>query len=259
MSSGVARALVTGGSKGLGAAVAGRLAERGYRVTVVARNEEQLRAVVAALPGEGHQFMVLDLATSAGANALVERIESESWDVLVNNAGSTRFGPLKSLGDSELDGILRLNLVTPARASGAFARGARAGAVLVNVTSIVGVVPVPGNSPYSASKAGLQALTECLWYELHESGVRVLDFRPVSIRTDFHESAGQKRMATGLMVDPAVAAAALVRSIEGRDDFVQGHGLASMVMELARRMLPRRSLIRLMGRRGRRAGYLEGP
>lgn len=252
------KALVTGASQGLGAAVARRLAERGYRVTAVSRDPAKLGELVSGLHGGGHESLALDLSTHTGMDALTEKVRGEPFDVLVNNAGATRFGVLTQLGEEEIQGLLRLNLVAPALTSWAFARAARRGAILVNVTSIVGVVPVPGNALYSASKAGLQALTECLWYELQESGIRVLDFRPVSLRTGFHEKAGQGTMASGLMVDPDRAALTLVDSIEGRSDFVRGYGLTALAMELARRLLPRRWLLRLMGRRARRAGYFEG-
>jgi short-subunit dehydrogenase len=175
----------------------------------------------------------------------------------VNNAGASRFGSLTALSPDEVRRLIQLDLVTPALLSQAFLRSAAPGATLVNVTSIVGTIGVPGNATYSAAKAGLQTLTECLWAEAERRGVRVLDFRPVSLGTGFHQAAGGGSLAApGMQVASERAARDLVQAIEGRWSFVYAYGRGARVLELMRRLLPKRWLVRLMARRSRRAGYL---
>jgi short-subunit dehydrogenase len=250
MSASSKTALVTGGSTGLGYHVAQRLAERGYQVTIIGRDSEKLAASVEQLPGAQHRWIALDLSNRGEMQELVLLIERQSFDVLVNNAGATRFGSLADLDADVLERHLWLNFMTPACLSRAFLGTAKSGCVLVNITSIVGTVPVPGNALYCAAKAGMQALTECLWYEMKSKQVRVIDFRPVSLRTDFHRSAGGGSMSSPSMaVEPQIAARDLVDAIENRVEFVYSYGAAAVLLDWTRRLLPRRLLIQIMGRK----------
>ena len=249
------RALVTGGSTGLGAAIARGLAERGYHVTIVSRDPQKLDDVLEQIPGTDHRRVTLDLSVPAGAEVLCHLLREERFDLLVNNAGAARFGALTALDADTVRRHLQLNLVTPALASRTFLAGAPPGACLVNVTSIVGTLPLPGNAVYSAARAGLQALTACLSYEARKE-VRVLDFRPVGLQTDFHRSAGGESMGVRMAAEPTDAARDLINAIERRRTFVYTYGPLAKVLECAKRLLPGRWLIRIMGRKARRAGYL---
>ncbi len=252
------RVLITGGSRGLGLEVARLLAADGYVVTLVARDADSLAAVVRSLPGDGHRSWVVDLSQPGPTRELLNRLADEPFDLLINNAGASRFGALTELSPQAVEELLYLNLTAPALLSYQFVRLSRPGATLVNVTSIVGTVPVPGNSLYCAAKSGLQTLSECLWFEARAKGVRVLDFRPVSLKTDFHRLAGSASMAgAGLAVDPAVAARDLVRAIAGGRDFVYAHGTVARLLGIVNRLLPRRFVIRRLGQKSTRAGYLS--
>lgn len=248
-------ALVTGGSEGLGFCVARLLSERGYRVTIVARGTLKLRVAASHLSGTDHHHLALDLATRAGAEQLVRLVEEKTFNVLVNNAGASRFGAVTAFDSDAVERTLQLNLETPALLGWAFVRSAQPGSVLVNVTSIVGTVPVPGNSLYCAAKAGLQVLTECQWYEARKKGVRVLDFRPAGLKTSFHRVAGGSSMSGGMAVTAEVAGQDLVKAIEGSRDFVYIYGVFAKALEWMRRLLPKRFMIIVTGRKSERAGY----
>ena len=254
-----AGALITGGSRGLGLEVARLLAREGYRLTILGRDSEHLESAVRSFSGERHRGWKLDLSQPSDTRELLRRLGDESFDLLINNAGAARFGPLEALPPDVIEGLIWLNFTAPTLVCCAFLRNCRPGATLVNVTSIVGTVPMPGNSVYSSAKAGLRTLSECLWFEARAKGVRVLEFRPISLKTDFHRRAGGESMAAGGMaLDPAAAAQDLVRALAGRRDFVvMSPGLPARILGAMNRLLPRSILVRLMGKRSLRSGYLS--
>lgn len=225
---------------------------------LVGRRKERLEEAIRGLAGPGHDFFVADLADPAQAELLSEMIAARPFDVLVNNAAASRFGPFDELSGAHLRGIIQLDFVTPALLSWAFVRSAPADAMLVNVTSIVGMIGVPGNAAYSAAKAGLQSLTESLWYEMAARGTCVLDFRPVSMKTGFHQAAGKAPMApSGISVAPEQAAKDLADAIEARRGFIYPYGRMAGVLMAMHRVLPRRWLVGMMARNAERAGYLK--
>jgi short-subunit dehydrogenase len=250
-------ALITGGSRGLGYHLARKLAERDYRVTIVGRNAATLEAAIKGFPGAEHRWLAMDLSDRRQIEELSRVFEEEKLDVFVNNAGSARFGPVEALDRDTLESQMGLNFIAPVRLSWAFVKTAARGSTLVNVTSIVGTVPVPGNALYCSAKAGLQALSECLWYEMQAKGVRVIDFRPVSLKTEFHQAAGGKSMAESSMgVDPEIAARDLASAIESGREFIYSYGKGATLLDWAKRLLPGKVLIELMGKRSRKAGYM---
>jgi short-subunit dehydrogenase len=245
-------ALVTGGSTGLGYHVAQCLAERHYHVTIIGRDSEKLAASVKQFPGSQHRWIALDLSNREQMEELVLVVERQGFDVLVNNAGASRFGSVATLDAATVERLLWLNFMTPACLSAAFLRTAKPDSVLVNVTSIVGTLPVPGNALYSAAKAGLQALTECMWYEMKSQHVRVIDFRPVSLRTGFHRAAGGESMSSpSIAVEPFIAARDLVNAIENKYELVYNYGVVAILLDWAKRLLPSRLRIQIMGRQSR--------
>jgi uncharacterized protein len=252
------RALVTGATDGLGLHLSRLLATGGWAVTLVARSTHKLEEAAGSLDGTGHDVIEADLCNREAVTALVEHVEAGGIDLLVNNAGGTRFGAFASLSDAEVSGFLDLNLLAPARLSRAFMAAATPGSVLVNVTSVAGTVPMPGNAVYSAAKAGSQVLAECLWWESRGGPVRVMEYRPASIRTRFHESAGGASLSgRGLSVTPEAAARDILERIGQGREFVQSPGAGGWIFELLRRVLPKRVVLELLGRKARKAGYLS--
>ncbi len=181
-------ALVTGGSRGIGRAVAEALAAGGSHVAVLARSEEGAQAVAATLPGDGHVGLACDVVDAAAVDAAVKRVEDElgSLDVLVNNAGITADNILVRLGDDDWDRVLDTNLKGAFHMIRAAARGMmrRRSGRIINVSSVVGLMGNKGQANYAASKAGLVGLTKTVARELAVRGVLCNAVAPGFIDTD---------------------------------------------------------------------------
>jgi short-subunit dehydrogenase len=186
-------ALVTGGTSGIGAAFAQELAERGYDLVLVARDEVRLESTAAGLRSHGTSVEIIaaDLADRADVERVAARLQSEDRPVelLVNNAG---FGVRTLLTDadtSELDRGIEVMCRTVLVLSGAAGRAMRerGHGQIINVSSTAGFLTMGG---YSAIKAWVTTFTESLAIELKGSGVGVTALCPGWVHTEFHERAG---------------------------------------------------------------------
>lgn len=172
-------AIVTGGGTGIGAATALLLAEHGADVAIAARTVEDLERTAAVVEGgTGRRCLVVptDVRDEDQVTALVQRTVGDlgRLDVLVNNAGGSRMGPLKDLPTKAWDASFDLNVRSAyfsTRAAGIHFRGQGSGAI-VNVSSDAGVYGVNGGAHYSASKAALQMFTRVTATEWGRYGVR---------------------------------------------------------------------------------------
>jgi len=179
-------ALVTGGSRGIGAAISRELGRAGARVAVNYRSgRESAEAVAAEVGGIAVGANVGD---PAEAQALVEQVEAELGDIdaLVNNAGVTRDTLIARMSDEDWDEVIDTNLRGAFNTCRAVSRKMlrrRSGAV-VNLTSVVGLHGNPGQANYAASKAGIIGLTKALARELGTRGVRVNAVAPGYIDTE---------------------------------------------------------------------------
>jgi 3-oxoacyl-[acyl-carrier protein] reductase len=178
-------ALVTGGSRGIGAAIVRELARAGASVVVGYRSGgEEAEAIAGEVGGRALQA---DVADPAEARRLVE--EAGELDVLVNNAGLTRDGLLARMSDDDWRAVVDTNLGGVFHTCRAVARGMmkrRTGAI-VNVSSIVGLHGNPGQTNYSASKAGIIGFTKALARELGNRGVRANVVAPGYVTTRLTE------------------------------------------------------------------------
>lgn len=185
-------ALVTGGSRGIGLAIAQELADAGATVAVVGRNGERAVEAAAGLPGGGHGGFACDVADSAAVAELVKAVEAEVGpiEILINNAGITRDNILLRMKDEEWDAVLNANLKGAFNTIRAVTRGMmkRRDGVIVNVSSVVGLMGNAGQTNYSASKSGLHGLTKSVARELAPRGVRCNAIAPGFIRTDMTAS-----------------------------------------------------------------------
>lgn len=184
--------IVTGASAGIGAAIAGALAARGWPVALGARRSERLEKVGAELRASGVPVLVhpLDVADRASIDAFFDATERELGpvEVLVNNAGLCTPGLLHEVAAEELEYEVAANLVGPLllarRAVGSMLEGGRRGD-LVFVSSENAIRPRPYQVAYTASKSGLEGLARSLRMELEGTGIRSTIVRPGPTGTEF--------------------------------------------------------------------------
>ena len=184
-------ALVTGASSGIGAVYAEALAEAGYRLILVARREDKLKAVQSRSGGD---ILVADLATDAGIAEVSARIrETPALDFLVNNAGFGTQGYFWEAPLSGQDAMHRLHVLAPVNHTHAALPRmvARNRGFIVNVASVAGFGQSPGTISYCATKTWMNSFTEGLWLELRakKSNVRVQALCPGFTRSEFHDAA----------------------------------------------------------------------
>ena len=184
---------MTGASRGLGLAVAERLAADGFCVIAVARNpcEGLQRAIEAAPPG-AIRFEPYDLAAVDGIADFVRRLKAEHGPLygLVNNAGLGTSGVLAAMHDGKIEQLLRLNLLSPITLTRHVVRAMMAGggSRIVNMASITATRGQSGLSVYGATKAGLVGFTHALARELGPLGITVNAVAPGFVETDMTQS-----------------------------------------------------------------------
>jgi len=182
--------VITGASAGIGAAAAAQFAAEGAAVVLAARSVEGLQRVADAIGDEDRVLPVpTDVADTDAAAKLFERAEDRfgAVHVLVNNAGYNSRGPLESRPVEEVARIVDVNLRAPVALSRLvlpYLRQAGGGAI-VNVASLAGRVPLPGEATYSATKFGLRAFSFALAEELRGSGITVSVVSPGPVDTGF--------------------------------------------------------------------------
>ncbi|MCM2416271.1 SDR family oxidoreductase [Streptomyces sp. RKAG290] len=239
------RALVTGGSEGIGRAFARRLAAAGYTVTVVARNEVRLNALLDEL-GPGHHALTADLAAEAGLRRVVHELAVNRFDLLVNNAGTAAPGPFADVPLEAATSVMRLNCDALTTLTHAFLSGARAGDSLVNVSSTLAFAPMPNLSVYSATKAFVTSLSESLWFEQKKRGVYVMGLCPGMTATRSQPHTGEGAPA-GLVQTPEQVVTVALAALRRRRRPTVICGKKNALFTAATRALPRRTLLALLG------------
>lgn len=225
-----AAVLITGGSRGLGAALGRDLARRGARVVLVARGGEDLDRVVRGIRAEGGEAhaLVADIGEkesiyplAGAAAALVGPL-----DLVVHNASTLGPLPLRELADTECEDLTRVldvNLFGPFRLTKAIIGSMilRGGGLVVSVTSDAAVTGYPGWGAYGVSKAALDHLIRTWAAELEESGVRFLVVDPGEMDTKMHADAvpGADRST---LADPSEVARRIAEMIESHESLANG-------------------------------------
>ena len=186
-------ALVTGGSRGIGLAIARALVERGARVAITATSDATLRAGAAVLAGISGAEAVLPIRADVRRHEQVQQAVDRAaqhfggLDALVNNAGVGVFRSVAEMTVEEWQRVIDTNV------SGVFYAchaalphlRKRGGGWIVNISSLSGTNPFPGAAAYCASKAALNAFSEALMQEVRHDGIRVAYVMPGSVRTEF--------------------------------------------------------------------------
>jgi 3-oxoacyl-[acyl-carrier protein] reductase len=186
-------ALVTGGSRGIGKAIVGKLAALGAAVSFCGLNGERLRNTVRELESPGAKVLALraDVTSEKDIAALVASTEKQlgGISILVNNAGigGVGFGPIQEKTEAEWDQVMNTNLKSVFFVSRAVIPGmiARRGGDIINISSLAGKNTFAGGGIYCTSKWGLQGLTGCMAEDLRAYGIRVSAICPGSVATEF--------------------------------------------------------------------------
>lgn len=218
-------AVITGASRGLGAALGRALARRGTRVVLVARGARELDAVVASIRAEGG--LAHAIAADVGDKRAVYPLAATAAelvgpiDLLVNNASELGPTPLRLLFDTDcetLERVLAVNVVGAFRLTKALggSMALRGRGTILNLSSDAAVEPYAGWGAYAASKAALDQLGRVLAVELREHGVRVLGVDPGEMDTAMHRAALPEADPTTLLAPEAVAER-LVELLAGTD------------------------------------------
>jgi len=181
-------ALVTGASRGIGAAIADHLAALGATVFGTATTESGALAIGERLAGHGGHGRMLNVTDPAAIEALIDGIAKETGavSILVNNAGITRDQLLMRMKEEDWSAIIETNLTSVFRTSKAVMRGmmkARKGRI-ISIASVVGVTGNPGQANYAAAKAGIIAFSKSLAREIGSRGITVNVVAPGFIDTD---------------------------------------------------------------------------
>ena len=198
-------AVVTGASRGIGFAIARRLAQLGANLGVCARDAHRLASAKSELEREGTKVLAIaaDLSIPGEIMSFVARVEQSLGpvDILINNAGVGYFAPVQDATEENWDAVLDTNLKAVFLLSKAVAKGMiqRKTGHIVNIASLAGKNAFAGGAIYCASKWGLLGLTECMAEDLRGHGIRVSVVCPGSVATDFSPHTGKD---PGKMLQP---------------------------------------------------------
>lgn len=183
-------ALVTGGSRGLGKAIALALATEGVNVAITGRNEDLLKSVVKELEEKGvkSSYAVFDVSNKKEVYENLNQLQKDfgTFDILVNNAGIAAFGGVLDMDDEQWEDIIRTNLLGPYYVSKSVVPSMveKKSGDIINISSTAGLKGNAATSAYSASKFGLIGMSESMMLELRKHNIRVTTLTPSTIASD---------------------------------------------------------------------------
>lgn len=223
------RVLITGGSSGIGFAIAHSLLAKGAKVVVTGRRQEVLVARTAELKATGGQVwgVAADVGTPAGRAVTLQQVLEllGGLDILVNNAGGVRAGRLEAISEAEIEAMVAVDLLAPILLTRAALPALRASgdAMVVNVASGIALIGAPFYATYASVKAGLARFGEALRRELKGEGVHVLTAYPGATDTPMMTS-NRAGPELGFSREPASAVAdAIVEGMEtGAFEVIRG-------------------------------------
>jgi 3-oxoacyl-[acyl-carrier protein] reductase len=186
-------AIVTGGTKGIGRAIAEALAGAGVKVAISARREEEIKSTIMALNPSGSEGGAAGFVCDVRDFEQVKRLFAKTvecfggLDILVNNAGIGIFKPVEVMAPAEFEAVLQTNLfgVFYCTHEAIPLMRSRGGGYIINVSSLAGTNAHPQMAAYNASKFGLNGFSEALMQEVRHDGIKVSYIMPGSVNTEF--------------------------------------------------------------------------
>ncbi len=245
-------ALVTGASEGIGAEFVRALAARGCDVILVARRLEKMQEISREVQEKFNvktHILAIDLSTTEGIKETIAQVKAIDLivDILVNNAGFGTYGHFENMDPEREHQLVMLNVAALLDLTHAFVPYMleKKDGAIINVASIGGLAPVPYMATYGASKAFVVSLSEALWYEYKDRGVRVLSLNPGNTDTAFHSVSGDPGFALSETVQTVVKNG--LKALEsGQCSVVSGAG-NWLVSGMLPRVLPRNVVATVAG------------
>ena len=243
------KALITGASGGIGLATAKELAKESYQLTLVARREDKLQAIIKDLPGEGHQYLVADLSSEGGIEKISAHLLSNRYQVLINNAGIGIYGRFEAIPIEKQISMMKLNCDAVTRLSFAYLQNAEKGDALINVASTLASTSFASAATYAGTKGFVLRMSESLWYEFRKKGVYVNALCPGVTTTDFHTTAGEndENFPDAIKQTPEQVAKELVNALKKRKKPMVVSGGMNRMMLFGHRFLSRSTIVKMMG------------
>lgn len=235
------RILITGGSSGIGLALAFALGAKGARIAISGRRPQALDAAAAQLLASGVEVakIVADLGTAEGRATTLDLALKAlgGMDVLVNNAGGVRAGRLEDTAEAEIRAMIEVDLIAPILLARAALPALRESgdALIVNISSGMGLIGMPFYSTYAAAKAGIARFGEAMRRELAGEGIHVLNVYPGATETPMMQSS-QVGPDLGITREPASAvASATIAAVEANAfEVIQGGEARAQMIALNR-------------------------
>lgn len=257
-----ARAVVTGASRNIGAALATELAARGHHLIITARREEVLAGLATALSdryGVTVEVRAADLADPESRDRLCDELANRNVSILCANAGTSTFGPVANLIVQGQRDQLQLNVLGVHDLVLAVLHGMvqrRAGGILIS-GSVAGNSPIPNNATYAASKAFVNTFGESLRGEVKSLGINVTVLAPGPVRIDLPDPSQQalveKLIPDFLFISPEYTARIALNSL-ARNKMRAVPGVTSKVMSVASGYAPRSIVTPIVGAVYRKLG-----
>jgi short-subunit dehydrogenase len=228
-------AVITGASKGIGASTARRFAAEGAKVVLAARSTDKLKTIEEELHGKGFEAFAVttDMCNKKSINAMIESAFKRygQIDILINNAGQAAAGAVAEVNPEHLRAILDLNIFGPLYALQAVVpKMHKNGGLIINVSSMVSKMRIPGLAAYACTKSALNMLSDTARIELAADNIRVITIYPRMTSTDFGKnSLGDRGMRQEQRAHPSVPV--------DTPEFVAGRILDAAVKEPAEQFM----------------------
>lgn len=241
------KALITGASSGIGRELALLLADRGVELIIHGRDVAALQLLSQEIGTKTTvKICVAELASYDGTQTVLTMLQEESPDLIINNAGFGLYGDLNTHGPQEIQKMIAANVaavVAICQHSTYWWSQEMVSGTILNVSSVLSMMPAPGSAVYGASKAFINSFSEALDVELEPKGIRVLTACPGRVATQFATRASKGKMAvkaSGAMVlDAKDVAKAILQQIDKKKPFCVIDWRYRLLL-LARKLVPRR-------------------